>query len=106
LKDYKRFVLWIDYFNSTYSREQGRRTPVSKSVKDPTLDELAESARRLGYKPVQVVAKFPSRMMIPSGFVSVEKKTGEKKSKVISDFSKMMSTVRGERTAVAATKKR
>ncbi|MFI5421525.1 MAG: signal recognition particle subunit SRP19/SEC65 family protein [Nitrososphaerales archaeon] len=105
MKDYKRFVLWIDYFNSTYSRDQGRRTPVSKSVKDPTLDELAESARRLGYKPVPVVAKFPSRMMIPSGFVSVEKKTGEKKSKVISDFSKMMSIVRGERTTAAVAKK-
>ncbi len=99
-------MLWIDYFNSTHSREQGRRTPVSKSVKDPTLEELAEAAKRLGYNPVQVVAKFPSRMTIPSGFVSVEKKTGEKKSKVISDFAKMMSIVRGEKTAALSSKKR
>ena len=96
----------MDYFNSTYSHEQGRRTPLNKSVKDPTLDELTETATRLGYKPLPVAAKFPSRMMIPSGFVSVEKKTGEKKSKVILEFSKMISTVRGERTAGAASKKR
>jgi len=107
LKDYKRFVLWVDYFNSTYSREQGRRTPLNRSVKDPTLEELTETARRLGYKPVPESGKFPSRMMLPSGFISVEKRTGEKKSKVITDFSKMISTVRGEKTAAAtATKKR
>jgi signal recognition particle subunit SRP19 len=105
LKEYKRLVLWVDYFNSTYSREQGRRTPLNKSVKDPTLDELAETARRLGYKPVPVTAKFPFRMMIPSGFVSVEKKAGEKKSKVITEFSKMISAVRGEKTAAAAKKR-
>jgi len=74
-------------------------------VKDPTLDELTETARRLGYKPVPVPAKFPSRMMIPSGFVSVEKRAGEKKSKVISEFSKTISTVRGEKTAAAAKKR-
>jgi len=104
LKDYKRFVLWIDYFNSTYSRDQGRRTPLNKSVKDPTLEELSETARRLGYKPVPVVAKYPARMMIPSGFISVEKKAGEKKSRIISEFSKVISVVRGERTAATAKK--
>ena len=105
MKEYKRLVLWVDYFNSTYSRENGRRTPLNKSVKDPTLEELTETARRLGYKPVPATAKFPSRMMIPSGFVSVEKRPGEKKSKVISEFSKMIATVRGEKTAAAAKKR-
>jgi signal recognition particle subunit SEC65 len=101
LKDYKRYVLWIDYFNSTFSREAGRRIPLNKSVKDPTLDELTEAVKRLGYKPESVVAKFPARMMIPSGYVSIEKRTNEKKPKVLSEVAKILSTVRGERTAAA-----
>ncbi|MDA4111755.1 MAG: hypothetical protein OK439_04400 [Thaumarchaeota archaeon] len=106
MKDYKRIVLWVDYFNSTYSRDQGRRIPLNKSVKDPSLEELNETARRLGYKSEPVVAKFPPRMMIPSGYISVDKKPGEKKSHVISEFSKVISGVRGEKTAAAAAKKR
>ena len=105
MKDYKRFVLWIDYFNSTYSRESGRRVPQNKSVKDPTLEELGEAVRRLGYDPEIVTAKYPSRMMIPSGYVSIEKRSGEKKPKVISEVAKVLSNVRGEKTAAAAKKR-
>jgi signal recognition particle subunit SRP19 len=105
LKDYKRFVLWIDYFNSTYSRENGRRVPQNKSVKDPTLEELVEAARRLGYNPEIVAAKYPSRMLIPSGYVSIEKRSGEKKPKIITEVAKVLSNVRGEKTAAAAKKR-
>jgi signal recognition particle subunit SRP19 len=109
LKDYKRYVLWIDYFNSSFSRDSGRRVPLSRSVKDPTLDELSEAVKRLGYNPESVVAKFPARMMIPSGYVSIEKKSGEKKPKILSEVAKVLGTVRGERTLAAQqapTKKR
>ena len=102
-------MLWVDYFNSTFSREAGRRIPLNKSVKDPTLEELTEAVKRLGYKPESVAAKFPSRMMIPSGYVSIEKRNNEKKPKVLSEVAKILSTVRGERTAAvqaAASRKR
>jgi signal recognition particle subunit SEC65 len=102
LKDYKRYVLWLDYFNSTISRESGRRIPLDKSVKDPSLDELGEAARRLGYKPEPQAAKVPSRPYLSSGYVSIEKKSGVKKSQVISDIAKTLSMVRGERSAAAA----
>ncbi|MGI0091610.1 MAG: signal recognition particle subunit SRP19/SEC65 family protein [Nitrososphaerales archaeon] len=99
MKDYKRLILWIDYFNSTMSRENGRRIPLDKSVKDPTIDELTEAASRLGYQPEPSAAKHPSRMMTPSGYVSIEKKSGAKKSQVISEVAKTMSLVRGEKSA-------
>jgi signal recognition particle subunit SRP19 len=102
LKDYKRFILWVDYFNSTLSREQGRRIPLDRSVKEPLLDELAEATRRLGYKPDAIQAKVPSRSFLPSGYVSIEKKSGAKKSEVITEVAKTLSVVRGERTASAA----
>lgn len=102
MKDYKRYVLWLDYFNSTVSRENGRRIPLDKSVKDPSLDELAEATRRLGYEPEPQAAKVPSRSYIPSGYVSIEKKTGLKKAQVIAETAKTLSFVRGERTAADA----
>jgi signal recognition particle subunit SRP19 len=101
LKDYKRRILWIDYFNSTLSRDGGRRIPLNKSVKDPSLEELSEAARRLGYSPEVVVAKFPMRMSVPSGYLSIEKKNNVTKSQVISEFAKTLSSIRGERTAMA-----
>jgi len=101
LKDYKRYVLWIDYFNSTFSRDAGRRVALNKSVKDPTLDELTEAVNRLGYKPESVLARYPTRMMIPSGYVSIEKRGNEKKPRVLSEVAKVLSTVRGERTTAA-----
>jgi len=106
LKDYKRYVLWIDYFNSTFSRDAGRRVPLNRSVKDPTLDELSEATKRLGYNPESVVAKFPGRMMIPSGYVSIEKRSNEKKPKVISEVAKTLSVVRGERTSASVAQKK
>jgi len=99
LKDYKRYVLWIDYFNSALSRSDGRRVPLDRSVKDPRLDELAEAVRRLGYDPETSQAKFPPRMMLQSGYVSIEKRPNLKKGEVMDEVSKSLSAVRGERAA-------
>jgi len=106
LKDYKRYVIWIDYFNSTLSRDSGRRVPLNRSVKDPSLDELTEATKRLGYKPESVVAKYPGRMMIPSGYASIEKRANEKKPKVLSEVAKVLSTVRGERSSSPPVQKK
>ena len=99
MKDYKRLVLWLDYFNSSFSRREGRRVALDHSVKDPKLEELAEAAKRLGYSPEPEQARFPTRMSIPSGYVSIEKKKEVRKEKVIEDVSKVLSSVRGEKSA-------
>ena len=98
LKEYKRFVLWVDYFNSTLSRAQGRRVSLDRAVKDPTLDELSEAVKRLSFEPESISAKHPARMTSGSGYVSIEKKEGIMKSQIISDVSKTLSGVRGERS--------
>jgi signal recognition particle subunit SRP19 len=102
MKDYKRLVLWVDYFNSSISRKDGRRVPKDRSVKDPRLEELAEATRRLGYNPEVADANFPLRMMIKSGYISIEKKSDSKKTDVVEQIAKMLSTVRGERSASEA----
>lgn len=103
MKDYKRMILWVDYFNSSLSRQDGRRVPLSKSVKDPKLDELLEASKRLGFSPEAQEAKHPLRMMVKSGYISVEKKGNLKKVQLIDQVSKTLSVVRGERSAASAS---
>ena len=50
MKDYDHLIIWLDYFNSTLSRAEGRRIPLDKAVKSPTLDELCQAAAQLGFK--------------------------------------------------------
>ena len=83
----------------------GEGSPKTNRSRIPTLEELGEAARRLGYNPEIVPAKYPSRMMIPSGYVSIEKRSGEKKPKIISEVAKVLSNVRGEKTAAVAKKR-
>jgi signal recognition particle subunit SRP19 len=105
LKEYKRQVLWLDYFNSSISRSEGRRIPLDRSVKDPRLDELVEAVQNLGYSPEPAVLKHPKRMSIQSGCVSVEKRAGVKKSSVIFEVAGSLSTVRGKRAQAASQSK-
>lgn len=99
MKEYKRHVLWLDYFNSSISRGEGRRIPLDRSVKDPKIDELAEAAKNLGYSPVTESLKHPKRMSVPSGCISVEKRAGVKKGAVLMQMAKALSSVRGRRAA-------
>jgi signal recognition particle subunit SRP19 len=104
LKEYKRRILWLDYFNSSLSREQGRRIPLDRSVKDPKLDELIEATKRLGFKPESEIVRHPKRMWTTSGYVSVEKNPQSKKSTLILEVAKTLSIVRGEKATSEPSK--
>jgi signal recognition particle subunit SRP19 len=97
LKDYKRIILWLDYFNSAISRTKGRRVPIDRAIRDPTLEELSESARRLGFHPEPNSAKHPLRMFLNSGYVSIEKKPNVPKERIIDEIARTLSIVRGEK---------
>lgn len=97
--------MWLEYFNSSLSRKQGRRIPLDRSVKDPKIDELSEAAKRLNYSPEQEIVRHPKRSTIQTGYVSIEKRNPKKKGAVLLELAKSLSTVRGERAA-QTTKKR
>ncbi|MGA1974743.1 MAG: signal recognition particle subunit SRP19/SEC65 family protein [Conexivisphaerales archaeon] len=78
MKDYGRQIFWLDYFDSSLSRESGRRVSLPLATKNPTIDELAAAARRLGYEPHVEKARHPTRPTKPSGYIQVEKKKGKK----------------------------
>jgi len=94
MKDYRRLVIWLDYFNSTLSRVDGRRVPLNLSVKNPSMRELVEAVKRLGYNPEPSEGRYPKRMHIVSGYVSIEKKGS--KSDVLKKIAQVLTGVRGE----------
>jgi len=93
LKDYERIILWLDYFNSKLSKANGRKVPLNLAVSSPTLDELVESVKKLGFDAEPVKAKYPKRYFIESGYVSINKVKG--KNIVLKEVSKTLGVVRG-----------
>lgn len=93
MKDYERYVFWVDYFDSELKRSEGRRVPLSSATKAPQLAELGEACRRLNLQPQPQGARYPSRPARESGYVSVIK--SGKKHDLLLRISRELSTVRG-----------
>ncbi|QQG48978.1 MAG: hypothetical protein HY247_01280 [archaeon] len=93
MKEYERFVLWLDYFNSELKRSDGRRVPLSLATRTPTLLELDEACRRLNLKPLPQAGRFPSGPSRDSGYVSVAK--APPKAALVLRVAKELSAVRG-----------
>jgi signal recognition particle subunit SRP19 len=93
MKDYDRYVFWLDYFDSELKRSEGRRVPLSSATKAPQLAELGEACRRLNLQPQPQAARFPSRPAKESGYVSVIKSS--RKHDLLIKISRELSTVHG-----------
>jgi signal recognition particle subunit SRP19 len=94
MKDYEKYVLWLDYFNSELKRSQGRRVPLSMATRAPNLTELDEACKRLNLQPVPQSARYPGSWTKESGYVSV-KKTKPKQALLLR-VAKELSSVRGQ----------
>lgn len=64
------------------------------AVRNPTLDELGEAVRRVGYEFELIEASHPRRMFTRSGYISIEKK--KPKAEVIREIAAPLSAIRGE----------
>jgi signal recognition particle subunit SRP19 len=47
-----KLVVWPAYFDSSLTREQGRRVPIRYAVEKPTCDDLALAAKALKFQVV------------------------------------------------------
>ena len=45
-------IIWPAYLDADKSRSEGRRIPEDTAVPDPTLQEVANAVRQIGYDPV------------------------------------------------------
>jgi signal recognition particle subunit SEC65 len=93
MKDYDRYIYWLNYFDSELKRNQGRRVPLSSATRAPTLPELGEACRRLNLQPQPQPARYPSLPSKDSGYVSVVKAAG--KHALLLRIAKELSVVRG-----------
>jgi signal recognition particle subunit SRP19 len=93
MKDYDRYVFWLDYFDSELKRSEGRRVPLSSATRAPTLPELGEACRRLNLQPQPQAARYPSHSLKESGYVSVIK--GDSKKSLLLKVARELSIVRG-----------
>lgn len=93
MKEYERYVIWLDYFNSELKRSEGRRVPLNSATRAPTLEELGEACRRLNIQPTPKAARFPSTPSRESGYVSVAKT--KPKHALVMKVAKELSVVRG-----------
>ncbi len=93
MKDYDRYIFWLDYFDSELKRAQGRRVPLSSATRAPSLAELGEACRRLNLQPQPQPSRYPSTPTKESGYVSVIK-SGSKQSLLLK-VAKELTVVRG-----------
>jgi signal recognition particle subunit SRP19 len=94
MKDYEKYVFWLDYFNSELKRSQGRRVPLSTATRAPNLGELEEACRRLNLQPIPQSARYPGSWTKESGYVSVRKT--KPKQALLLRVAKELSSVRGQ----------
>ena len=93
MKDYERYVVWLDYFNSELKRNQGRRVPMNAATRSPKLEELTEACRRLNLQPSAQPASFPRNGRPDSGYVSVKKV--KPKQALLARIARELTVVRG-----------
>jgi len=97
MKDYDRYVVWLEYFNSELKRNEGRRVPLSAATRAPKLEELTEACRRLNLQPSAQPATFPRNGGADSGYVTVKKL--KPKQALLVKIAKELTVVRGRAAA-------
>jgi len=70
----KAIILWTVFFDSSRSRSEGRKLPKSLCVRNPTVEELEEAVKQLGFEyEVAKDKKYPRiwYLDIPQGYVKI-----------------------------------
>lgn len=93
MKEYERFVVWLDYMDSERKRGEGRRVPLNSCVRSPTLEEVTQACKKLELDPQPQKAFHPKAARRQSGYVSI-KKTG-RKQQIIMSIARELSRIRG-----------
>ena len=100
MKDYEHIILWLDYFNKHLSKRKGRKVKRDHAVFDPTITELIDAAKLVGYNPTTEdtndKARYPRRSFVRSGYIMLPKLEDAKKSSIITTIAEKMSQKRNK----------
>lgn len=78
------FYVYPGYLARGASRAEGRRVPPSATIPDVTVEDIAEAAKRLGYRvEVEANKQYPRTVPSFAGRVKVAKHAGVSKSKFL-----------------------
>jgi signal recognition particle subunit SRP19 len=93
MRNQNKVFLWSVYFDSSKSRNKGRRVHKKLAVSDPKLEELSTAAKRLGIQAKIVLdAKHPNLPWRSCGLLVVPKT--EKKGKLLKDIARELTSLR------------
>ena len=94
MKDYEHIILWLDYFNKHLSKRKGRKVKRDRAVFDPTIIELIDAVKSIGYNPLTEEtndkARYPRRSFVRSGYVMLPKSEDIKKTAIIDILAEKM----------------
>ena len=76
-----KWVIWPCYFDIDLSRKDGRKVKKSIGVKNPSIDEIFQVAKKLGLNPTKEEKSHPKRWWKKEGRILVDKK--DKKIEII-----------------------
>jgi len=95
MRKQNRIVLWPAYFDSTKTRQQGRRISKGLAVPTPRLDELQKAAEKCGLQTEVVPdVKHPHAPWQKTGLIFVPKSAS--KMQIIRRVAKELSTIRAQ----------
>jgi signal recognition particle subunit SRP19 len=95
LRKQGKTVLWPVYFDSSKTRKEGRRIPKMLGTSNPSLKELAESAKRLGLKPeIDVESAHPAIPWRRTGRILLQ--AGGAKKQTLTKFANELQSIRHE----------
>jgi signal recognition particle subunit SRP19 len=78
VKNPGHIIIWPFHIDSTKTRGQGRKLPITRAIKQPNLREIVQAATILGYVPEpKEKSALPSLHWEKGGYITV-KKTGPK----------------------------
>jgi len=96
LRQQEKIIIWPAYFDSTKTRNDGRRVPKNLAVPSPRIAELKEAADKLGLPHELVVdVGYPKTPWLKTGMILVKRKgsKGQMVLLVAKQLLKMRSTL-------------
>jgi signal recognition particle subunit SRP19 len=74
VKNPGHIIIWPFHLDSTKTRGEGRKLPIARAIKQPSLGEIIRAANALGYVPeAKEKSAMPSLHWEKPGYITVKK---------------------------------
>ena len=93
MRQQEKIIIWPAYFDSTKTRNDGRRVPKNLAVPSPRIVEVNEAADRLGL-PLELIvdAGYSKTPWLKTGMILIKKK--DSKGQIVSLIAKQLLKMR------------